>query len=88
MRVRRNVQFTKLIKAGGRLREFNFRKSQGKAGAIFNVDVPDERDNRHYIVFEQLASEWRPEKTNLPSWLADTLPQIEIAIKESEKGSR
>jgi hypothetical protein len=81
------VQFTKLIKAGGRLREFNFRKSQGTAGAIFNVDVPDERDNRYYIVFKQMANEWTLEKTNLPSWLVDTLPQIELAIKESEKGS-
>jgi hypothetical protein len=87
MAVKKNVQFTKLIKAGGRLREFNFRKSQGTAGAIFNVDVPDERDNRYYIVFKQMANEWTLEKTNLPSWLVDTLPQIELAIKESEKGS-
>ncbi len=87
MGVKKNVQFTKLIKAGGRLREFNFRKSEGTAGAIFNVDVPDERDNRYYIVFKQIANEWALEKTNIPSWLMDTLPQIEIAIKESEKGS-
>jgi hypothetical protein len=87
MGVKKNVQFTKLIKAGGRLREFNFRKSQGTAGAIFNVDVPDERDNRYYIVFKQVANEWTAEKTNLPSWLVDALPQIEIAIKESENGS-
>ena len=87
MGVKKNVQFTKLIKAGGRLREFNFRKSEGTAGAIFNVDVPDERDNRYYIVFKQVATEWTVEKTNLPSWLVDALPQIEIAIKESEKGS-
>jgi hypothetical protein len=86
MGVKKNVQFTKLIKAGGRLREFNFRKSQGTAGAIFNVDVPDERDNRYYIVFKQLANEWAIEKTNLPSWLVDTLPKIKTAITESEEG--
>ena len=48
----KNIQFTKLIKADGRLREFNFRRynSDNQQPAIFSVNVVDNRDNR--IIFE------------------------------------
>ena len=86
MGVKRNVQFTKLIKACGHLREFNFRKSHGKAGTVFNVDVPDDKVSRYYLVFNQDGNqEWDLENNNLPSWLLDALPQIKLAITESEK---
>ena len=49
MAVLKNVQFSKLIKAEGRLREFNFRKSNGIAGPVYHVDVSDDRGNRYYI---------------------------------------
>ncbi len=34
----KNIQFTKLLKAEGRLREFNFRKLGGQQEGIFTVD--------------------------------------------------
>lgn len=40
--VLKNVQFSKLIKAEGRLREFNFRKSNGIIGPVYHVDVSDD----------------------------------------------
>jgi hypothetical protein len=49
MAVLKNVQFSKLIKAEGRLREFNFRKSNGIGGPVYHVDVSDDRGNRYYI---------------------------------------
>ena len=39
----KNIHFTRLIKAAGRLREFNFRKLPDH---LFHVDVSDERGNR------------------------------------------
>ena len=46
--------FTKLVKAGDRLREFNFRKFSDPANFI-HVDVSDERGSRH--IFKMLRSE-------------------------------
>ena len=42
----KNIQFTRLVKADGRLREFNFRKYRGEEGELlFSVDVVDDRDH-------------------------------------------
>ena len=46
--------FTKLVKAGDHLREFNFRKFSDPANFI-HVDVSDERGSRH--IFKMLRSE-------------------------------
>jgi len=40
------VHFTRLIKAGGRLREFNFRKVNVDGEEVFNADTVDDRGNR------------------------------------------
>ena len=46
----KNIQFTRLVKADGRLREFNFRKFSGEEGELlFSIDVVDDRGNR--IIF-------------------------------------
>ena len=45
----KNIQFTKLVKAEGRLREFNFRKQNKLEDSVFTVDVSDDRGNR--IIF-------------------------------------
>jgi hypothetical protein len=48
----KNIQFTKLVKAEGRLREFNFRKVNGIPEGRFTVDVSDDRGNR--IIFNMV----------------------------------
>ena len=45
----KNIQFTKLVKTEGRLREFNFRKINGIKEGMFTVDVSEDRGNR--IIF-------------------------------------
>ncbi len=68
----RNIQFTKLIKAEGRLREFNFRK-HGDAfhKDICSINVTDDRGNR--IVFDMCKQEdaWRITQTQLPVWILE-----------------
>jgi hypothetical protein len=80
----KNIQFTILIKAGGRLREFNFRKSQGATGPMFTVDVTDQKDERHYLIFRQKDKDWVLDKKELVAWISEVLPQIQGAIEKAE----
>ena len=65
----RNIQFTKLLKAEGRFREFNFRKSANEGKIIFNVDVTDDRSNRIFFHMQKEDSVWRIKSQNLPVWV-------------------
>ncbi len=76
----KNIQFTKLIKAGGRLREFNFRKSQGLHDKMFTIDVANERGDRFYLIFRLKDQHWMQETKNLNSLIEEVLPQIVEAI--------
>ena len=84
----KNIQFTKLIKADGRLREFNFRRyHSGKEPAIFSVNVVDNRDNR--IIFEMHKEEntWKIIKQPLPQWILENETNFNVCIDEELKNS-
>jgi hypothetical protein len=84
MTVLKNVQFSKLIKAEGRLREFNFRKSNGIAGPVYHVDVSDDRGNRYYINMLLVENTWTVQEKNLPPWIQEAVGQLHPAILEQE----
>ena len=84
MAVLKNVQFSKLIKAEGRLREFNFRKSNGLAGPVYHVDVSDDRGNRYYLTLLPVDEVWTVQEENLPPWVQEAVPQFNPAIQEQE----
>ena len=83
---KRNIQFTKLVKANGRLREFNFRKIQGIKEDLFHVDVSDERSNR--IIFKMQKTEnsnWKIVPQDLPKWITDAEGSLHDVIEEELK---
>src|SRR5450432_1004332 len=84
MAVLKNVQFSKLIKAEGRLREFNFRKSNGIVGPVYHVDVSDDRGNRFYINMLLENNTWTVQEKNLPPWIQEAVSQFHPAIQEQE----
>lgn len=66
----KNIQFTKLIKVDGRLREFNFRKMTNAAGIQFSVDVSDDKGNRIMLWLQKDNGNWTiQEPSILPSWI-------------------
>ena len=65
----RNIQFTKLLKAEGRFREFNFRKSAYDGKMIFNVDVTDDRSNRIVFRMQKEDKVWKIQSQDLPVWV-------------------
>lgn len=78
----RNIQFTDLIKAGGLLREFNFRKSAGQIGSLFTIDVADIRGERHYLMFRLENNEWILKTAEIPDWIREVLPKIKERIQQ------
>jgi hypothetical protein len=76
------THFSRLLKAGGRLREFNFRKlTDLREDGWFHVDVADDRGDR--IIFR--LSEHEPVGITpalaLPEWVRDAMPQLYDIIK-------
>ena len=80
LNVRKNIQFTKLIKAP-HLKEFNFRKLPGTE-ALFHVDVNDERGNRIVFNMRQDDSGWKIADNIVPKWVSDLEAKLGNAIEE------
>jgi hypothetical protein len=79
----RNIQFTKLIKAEGHLREFNFRKVNGLHEELFTVDVSDDRGNRIMFKMRKEGNEWFIDTDHpIPDWVRNYIPRYNEAIEE------
>jgi len=77
------VHFTRLIKAGGRLREFNFRKMRQFEEEVFSVDTVDDRGNR--IVFymrKNNNSNWSITQQVLPVWVTENEDKLSAEIDD------
>jgi hypothetical protein len=84
----RNIQFSKLIKAEGRLREFNFRRVNGLHEELFTVDVSDDRGNRIMFKMRKEGNEWlilieQP----IPDWIKTSSSRFNEAIEEELRDS-
>jgi hypothetical protein len=82
----KNIQFSKLIKAEGRLREFNFRKTGLGGDEKCSVDTVDDRGNR--IIFSMLRENgtWKLGSALLPKWITQYEGNLHEAIEEEVAG--
>jgi hypothetical protein len=78
----KNIQFTKLLKVEGRLREFNFRKLGGVNEGFFTVDVVDDRGNRILFRMQKTDGNWKLVPQPLPRWIAEVEAQLHDLIEE------
>jgi hypothetical protein len=81
LNVRKNIQFTKLIKAPTHLKEFNFRKLPGETEK-FHVDVNDDRGNRIMFNMKSEGGNWRIIEENVPKWVTEAEAKLQSAIEE------
>ena len=77
----RNVQFTRLVKINGQLKEINFRKSNLTNEGQFTVDVIDEKSNR-IIFYMQKEDQWKIITENLPAWIVNEENTLNEIINE------
>lgn len=78
----KNIQFTKLIKVDGKLKEFNFRKPNGKQEGLFTIDVIDERGNRIIFNMEKIDQHWKIITKEIPSWVLSSENNFHDLIEE------
>ena len=81
----KNIQFTKLIKVDGKLKEFNFRKPNGRQEGLFTVDVIDEKGNRIIFKMEKSETHWRILTADLPAWVVTAENIFDELIEEEFK---
>lgn len=80
------IFFSKVIKAGERLREFNFRKLSQAKDLNFHVDVPDDKGNR--IIFQMSRNDdgnWITSTPSLPGWILHIEQNLNEAIQEQTR---
>jgi hypothetical protein len=78
----RNIQFSKLVKTEGRLREFNFRRSASSGKILFFVDVTDDRSNRIFFQMEKDNQAWKIQPQLLPDWIVKNQEKLHDVIEE------
>lgn len=76
----RMVQFSLLVKAGDRLREFNFRKLRNPEEEQFSVNVCDERGDRILFGLHKIEGSWRLSPGSLPQWITQSENRISEAV--------
>ena len=81
----RNVQFSKLVKTEGRLREFNFRKSSPGGNILFFVDVPDDRSHRIIFQMQKDNESWKIQPQLLPDWILNNESKFHELIEDELK---
>jgi hypothetical protein len=78
----KNVQFSKLIKIEGRLREFNFRKLTPDQTVLFSIDVADERQNRIIFQMKKEDDAWKIVSIAVPEWIQLNEKKFHEVIEE------
>ncbi|MBK6635038.1 MAG: hypothetical protein IPG38_12660 [Chitinophagaceae bacterium] len=81
----KNIQFTRLIKVDGQLKEFNFRKSNGRQEGLFSIDVIDSKGNRIIFNMEMKDGVWKITNEQLPAWVMESELSFHEIIEEEFK---
>ena len=76
------VQFTRLVKAEGRLREFNFRKIKNADDETFSVNVCNERGDRILFNMQKKDNGWRIQSTEIPKWILQHEKNLNEVIED------
>ena len=65
-----STYFSKVIKAGERQREFNFRQTSNNDETRYSVDVPDDKGNRvMFSMYKNAEGMWKTSAQLLPLWI-------------------
>ncbi|WP_132052563.1 hypothetical protein [Pseudocnuella soli] len=78
-----STYFSKIIKAGQRQREFNFRRLSAGPEARYHVDVNDDKGNRLiFNLIKDAGGQWKTTGTDLPEWVYGVESDLGSSIEE------
>jgi len=81
-----STYFSKVIKAGDKLREFNFRQSCLNDNGRYTVDVPDDKGNRiMFSIYKNANAEWKVAAQLMPMWVHNAESELAVAIEENQE---
>jgi hypothetical protein len=80
----KNIAFSRVFKANGLPREFNFRRKITPEKIVYDIDVSDERGNRHYFSMHYTSGSWAVPEQFFPAWIIAAFPQIRTILDEAE----
>lgn len=80
------MQFTRLYKVNGYLKEFNFRKSNSSNEGKVSVDTIDDRGNRIIFFMEKIDATWKLVTPEVPAWVVGQETNLHEAIEEGLSG--
>lgn len=81
-----STYFSKLIKAGDRLREFNFRQASINDNSRYTIDVPNDNGTRIiFSVYKNADGEWKIAAQLMPMWVHNAEGDLANAIEENMK---
>lgn len=81
-----STYFSKIIKAGDKLREFNFRQTNLNDDTRYSVDVPDDKGDRiMFTLYKNTDREWKTSAQLLPTWIQDVEQVLAKAIEENNE---
>lgn len=79
-----STYFSKLIKAGDKLREFNFRQTNLNDDSRYTVDVPDDKGHRiMFTIYRNADSHWKVAAQLMPIWVHNAEHELATAIEEN-----
>ncbi len=78
----KNIQFSKLLKTEGRLREFNFRKPNSHEQGQITVDVSNDRGDRIIFHMEKENNNWKIVEKTIPVWIVKNEESLHELIAE------
>jgi hypothetical protein len=81
-----STYFSKLIKAGDRLREFNFRRASINDDTRYTVDVPNDNGSRiMFSIYKNADGGWKIAAQLMPMWVHNAEIDLANAIEENVK---
>ena len=81
-----STYFSKVIKAGDKLREFNFRQTYISDNSRYSVDVPDDKGKRiMFSIYKNASSEWKVAAQLIPMWIHNAEAELGVAIEENQE---
>lgn len=81
-----STYFSKVIKAGDKLREFNFRQTYLNDDSRYTVDVPDDKGKRIlFSIYKNADAEWKVAAQLMPIWVHNAESELAFAIQENNE---